>query len=91
MAELRPATARQADALWAIWKVGSRNGMAPSMAEIGAEMGIHITSAHELVQALERDGFIVRIPGKYRSMRLTGAADQFLGPVAERKRKAEVA
>ncbi|WP_443750816.1 LexA family protein [Asticcacaulis solisilvae] len=48
----------------------SRGDIAPSYAEIAAAMGVGKTSIHRAVHALVRLGFIERVPGKARSVRV---------------------
>ena len=47
-----------------------RNGIAPTMTELGEKLGITAASAHQLVLQLERKGYVARQPRKARSLRV---------------------
>ena len=49
-------------------KAIDRNGFAPTMTELGDELGITAASAHQLVLQLERKGYVRRLPRKARSL-----------------------
>lgn len=51
----------------------TKNGWAPTMREICVGVGVVSTSTvHSHVRKLERDGYITRVPGSPRAMRLVG-------------------
>jgi repressor LexA len=47
-----------------------RNGIAPTMTELGNKLGISAASAHQLIMQLERKGYVARQPRKARSLRV---------------------
>jgi repressor LexA len=47
-----------------------RTGIALTMSELGAKLGISSASAHQLVMQLERKGYVRREPRKARSLRV---------------------
>lgn len=47
-----------------------RNGIAPTMTELGDKLGITAASAHQLILQLERKGYVARQPRKARSLRV---------------------
>src|SRR5690606_30048787 len=47
-----------------------RTGIALTMSELGARLGISSASAHQLVMQLERKGYVRREPRKARSLRI---------------------
>ena len=47
-----------------------RQGFAPTMSELGENLGITAASAHQLVVQLERKGYVRRQPRKARSLRV---------------------
>ncbi|XZE56692.1 transcriptional repressor LexA [Planctomycetaceae bacterium SH139] len=47
-----------------------RNGIAPTMTELGEKLGITAASAHQLILQLERKGYVARQPRKARSLRV---------------------
>lgn len=47
-----------------------RNGIAPTMTELGDKLGVTAASAHQLILQLESKGFVTRQPRKARSLRV---------------------
>jgi DNA-binding MarR family transcriptional regulator len=77
-------THRQTEAILAIRALQSRDGLSPSLEEIGAFLHITRASAFRLVKELEKKGFITKQPGRYRSLRLTAAASA-INPLRAKK------
>ena len=67
VAGLTPAQER---ALATIRQFSSRHGFPPTVKELGQELGVAPASAHELMTALERKGYLRRSPGKARSLEI---------------------
>lgn len=55
------------------------NGRAPSEAEMQRYFGVTPPSVHQMVLTLEANGFIERIPGQARSIRLLLSHDELPG------------
>ncbi|WP_345686070.1 transcriptional repressor LexA [Novipirellula caenicola] len=53
-----------------------RNGIAPTMTELGEKLGITAASTHQLVLQLERKGYVRRQPRKARSLRVVRRPSQ---------------
>jgi repressor LexA len=64
-------TARQHQIVKYIWKYRKRNGLAPTLAEIAAELGISKVTVHEHISQLEKKGALEKEPFLSRSTRLT--------------------
>lgn len=64
-------TARQHQIIKYIYKYRKRNGLAPTLAEIAAELGISKVTVHEHVAQLEKKGALEKEPFLSRSTRLT--------------------
>lgn len=56
-----------------------RNGIAPTMTELGEQLGITAASAHQLILQLERKGYVRRQPRKARSLRVIRRPSQSIG------------
>jgi DNA-binding MarR family transcriptional regulator len=68
-------TRRQADALRFIEKYQSDHGFAPSYAEICKALGLESKSGiHRIVSALEDRGYVARLPGRVRTIKVLRAA-----------------
>ena len=68
-------TPRQHDTLEAIRVYIAKHGFSPSMREICDALGVASTnSAHEHLSALEDKGYITRLPGKARTVRIVKGA-----------------
>ena len=63
-------TETQAAALEVLSHAIDRQGFAPTMSELGEQLGITAASAHQLVVQLERKGYVRRQPRKARSLRV---------------------
>lgn len=63
-------TERQAEALEAIKAHQAETGLPPTVREMAARLGNTLSSAHALLDHLERRGAISRIPGSPRSIRV---------------------
>lgn len=68
-------TEGQAAALKSLIQAIDRDGIAPTMSELGDGLGISAASAHQLVVQLERKGFVRREPRKARSLRVVRRPD----------------
>jgi len=64
-------TARQHQIVKYIYRYRKRNGLAPTLAEIAAELGISKVTVHEHVSQLEKKGALEKEPFLSRSTRLT--------------------
>ncbi len=64
-------TARQHQIVTFIWKYRKRQGLAPTLAEIAAELGISKVTVHEHIAQLEKKGALEKEPFLSRSTRLT--------------------
>lgn len=70
--KLEEPTPRQADTLAAIKKL-MRKGYPPTLAEIGDEIGVVSKNATKgFLTGLEAKGYIIRVSGIARGIRLTG-------------------
>ena len=55
-------------------------GRAPSIKEIGGHLGIRSTNGvHKMIVALEKKGYVTRIPNEARGLQLVGVDDPFGG------------
>ena len=63
-------TETQVAALEVLSHAIDRQGFAPTMSELGEQLGITAASAHQLVVQLERKGYVRRQPRKARSLRV---------------------
>lgn len=54
----------------------ARHGMSPTMREMAEELGQGVANVFKLVQRLERNGYITRVPGKSRSFTVVRSADE---------------
>jgi len=61
-------TEPQKKLLQAIEAYIARHGMSPTMREMAEELGQGVANVFKLVQRLERNGYITRVPGKSRSL-----------------------
>jgi DNA-binding MarR family transcriptional regulator len=77
-------TERQIATIHAIRAIQSRDGIPPSLDDIGEEMGVTKATAQYLVKTAIRKGLITKQPGKYRSIRLTAAASVIAEPKKKR-------
>jgi DNA-binding MarR family transcriptional regulator len=77
-------TERQIATVHAIRAIQSRDGIPPSLDDIGQEMGVTKATAQYLVKTAIRKGLITKLPGKYRSIRLTAAASAIAEPKKKR-------
>jgi len=68
-------TARQAEYLTFIRAFTERWGIPPSFEEIGRHFMTTAPSVNSMVKTLERRGFLTRIPGQARTLRVIVAAD----------------
>lgn len=74
-------TPRQQEVLRFIEDRLTRVGIAPTVAEISRALGVRGPTAHQHLRALERKGYITRVPGRARGMRVAGFdADEPSGP-----------
>lgn len=64
-------TARQNQIVKYIYRYRKRNGMAPTLAEIAAELGISKVTVHEHISQLEKKGALEKEPYLSRSTKLT--------------------
>lgn len=64
-------TARQHQIVKFIWKYRKRQGLAPTLAEIAADLGISKVTVHEHIAQLEKKGALEKEPFLSRSTRLT--------------------
>lgn len=78
-------TERQIATIHAIRAIQSRDGIPPSLEDIGEEMGVSKAAAHSLVKTVLRKGLITKQPGKYRTIRLTAAASSIAEPKKTRR------
>ena len=67
---LKRPTQRQLDYLGFIHKYSKRYGRAPSEADIQTHFMVSAPSVNQMMQTLERRGFIIRQPGVPRSARI---------------------
>lgn len=66
------ATERQRELLEVVSEYRARNGLSPTLREIGDAMGISSTNGvGQILKALEKKGYITRTPGRSRSILLT--------------------
>lgn len=71
LAELRPNyTPKQGWYLAFIYYYTKLNAHAPAEADIQRYFGVSPPSVHQMIATLERLGFIARVPGQGRSIRL---------------------
>lgn len=61
-------TERQATALRFIVERLDRTGQAPTLMEIGAELGAGLSAAYTQVTALQRKGYVRRLPDMARGL-----------------------
>jgi repressor LexA len=54
----------------------ARHGMSPTMREMSDELGQGVANVFKLVQRLERNGYITRVPGKSRSLAVVRSANE---------------
>jgi Mn-dependent DtxR family transcriptional regulator len=66
----KPPTAKQAQYLAFIFYYTRIHGIAPAEADMQNYFKVSPPSVHQMVLTLEANGFIERIPGKGRSIRL---------------------
>jgi repressor LexA len=64
-------TARQHQIVKFIYRYRKRNGLAPTLAEIAAELGISKVTVHEHISQLEKKGALEKEPYLSRSTKLT--------------------
>jgi repressor LexA len=64
-------TARQHQIVTFIWRYRKRNGLAPTLAEIAADLGISKVTVHEHIAQLEKKGALEKEPFLSRSTKLT--------------------
>jgi len=76
-------TTRQHQIVKYIWKYRKRNGLAPTLAEIAAELGISKVTVHEHIAQLEQKGALEKEPFLSRSTRLTRRMVRELEKTAE--------
>ncbi len=68
-------TRRQAEALVIIRRCAARDGFAPTIRELGAELGLKSPEGvSRILHDLRRRGHVDWLPGKARSLRLTAGA-----------------
>jgi len=67
-------TAKQGQYLAFIYYYTKIHGCAPSEADIQQYFGVTPPTVHQMILTLERHGFITRVPGLARSIRLAVAA-----------------
>lgn len=65
----------------AIRTIQSREGIPPSLDDIGTELGIDRSTVHQHIKLIKRQGYLTTREGKYRSIRLTAAASTIAEPV----------
>lgn len=56
--------------LSAIRRLTKASRLSPSLQEIATELGVDVSVVSRSVAMLERDGYVSREPGKYRSLQL---------------------
>lgn len=64
-------TPRETDLLLALERLTATRGYAPSLREIGEEMGVHRSRAARIVEAVAAKGYVRRAPRVPRSITLT--------------------
>ena len=69
-------TAKQGQYLAFIYYYTKVNAHAPAEADIQKYFGVSPPSVHQMIVTLERRGFITRVPGQGRSMRLRLTREQ---------------
>ena len=70
---MRALTGRQSDVLHAIADMRRDSGCCPTVREIGERLGLRSTcTVHRHLEALERKGYLRRVPGKARHIELIG-------------------
>lgn len=72
----RRFTARQGEYLAFIHGFITRHGVAPSFEEMAAHFGVSTPSINGMIKTLEREGFISRIHGAARSLRVEVPPDE---------------
>lgn len=78
-------TTRQKEVILAIRALQSRDGLSPTLEEIGNYLGITRATAFRMVKRLEKKGFVTKQPGRYRSLRLTAAASTISAKPAKKR------
>lgn len=63
-------TPKQKEALDVLAEMQELNGYTPTIRELGELLGKSRTAAHALVEALTRQGYIERVYGSTRSMKI---------------------
>jgi repressor LexA len=66
----KPLTHKQGQYLAFIYYYGKVNGQPPAEADMQRYFRVSPPSAHQMVLTLEANGFIERVPGQGRSIRL---------------------
>ncbi len=66
----KPYTAKQGQYLAYIFYYTKMNGVAPAELDMQSYFRVTPPSVHDMVLRLEAEGFIERVPGKGRSIRL---------------------
>lgn len=61
---------RRAEILEFVVDYWAENGIAPTIREVASGVGLHVSSAHHHILALERVGLLVSTPGTMRSLRV---------------------
>ena len=71
-----PYTEKQGQYLAFIYYYTKLNGRPPAQADIQAYFRVTPPAVHQMILTLEKEGFIERIPGQARSLRLKLTRDQ---------------
>jgi repressor LexA len=74
--EMQDYTTKQGQYLAFIYYHTKVNGNAPAEADIQRYFGVSPPSVHQMIVTLERLGFITRVPGQSRSIRLRLTREQ---------------